>query len=84
VFSFRGQPIRQVSTKAWYQALERAGIQDFRCHDLWHTRASWHVQSGTPLYALQELGGGRVLKRSGITRTFRRNTWHRLPTGWLL
>lgn len=57
VFSFRGKPITQVSTKAWYAALERAGITDFRWHDLRHTWASWHVQSGTPLYALQELGG---------------------------
>lgn len=57
VFSFRGQPIRQVSTKAWYGALKRAGIVDFRWHDLRHTWASWHVQNGTPLFALQELGG---------------------------
>ena len=53
----RGKPIRQVSTKAWYAALERAGITDFRWHDLRHTWASWHVQNGTPLHALQELGG---------------------------
>ena len=57
VFSFRGQPITQVSTKAWYAALKRAGIDDFRWHDLRHTWASWHVQGGTPLFALQELGG---------------------------
>ncbi len=57
VFSFRGTPIRQVSTKAWYQALKKAGIQAFRWHDLRHTWASWHVQDGTPLFALQELGG---------------------------
>ena len=57
VFSFNGRPITQVSTKAWYKGLERAGITDFRWHDLRHTWASWHVQSGTPLYALQELGG---------------------------
>ena len=57
VFSYRGRPIRQVSTKAWYAALDRAGIADFRWHDLRHTWASWHVQSGTPLHALQELGG---------------------------
>ena len=57
VFSFRGKPIKQVSTKAWYQTLERAGIEDFRWHDLRHCWASWHVQSGTPLFALQELGG---------------------------
>ena len=57
VFSFRGKPVHQVSTKAWYQALQSAGIQDFRWHDLRHTWASWHVQNGTPLYALQEMGG---------------------------
>ena len=57
VFSYRGMSITQVSTKAWYAALERAGITDFRWHDLRHTWASWHVQQGTPLFALQELGG---------------------------
>jgi integrase len=57
VFCYRGRSIRQVSTKAWYQALERAGISDFRWHDLRHTWASWHVQNGTPMFALQELGG---------------------------
>lgn len=57
VFSYHGKPITQVSTKAWYAALERAGIVDFRWHDLRHTWASWHVQSGTPLFALQEMGG---------------------------
>ena len=57
VFSFRGKPIIQVSTKAWHAALERVGITDFRWHDLRHTWASWHVQNGTPLFALQELGG---------------------------
>lgn len=57
VFTFKGKTITQVSTKSWYAALERAGISDFRWHDLRHTWASWHVQNGTPLFALQELGG---------------------------
>lgn len=57
VFSYKGRPIIQVSTKAWYAALERADIRDFRWHDLRHTWASRHVQNGTPLFALQELGG---------------------------
>ena len=57
VFSFRGRPITQVSTKAWYEALARAGIEEFRWHDLRHTWASWHVQAGTPLHVLQELEG---------------------------
>ena len=30
VFSFRGKPIEQLRTKAWYQALKRASIRDFR------------------------------------------------------
>ncbi|HEY2464885.1 MAG TPA: site-specific integrase [Steroidobacteraceae bacterium] len=57
VFSFRGKPIVQVSSRAWYGALRRAEIKYFRWHDLRHTWASWHVQNGTPLFVLQELGG---------------------------
>lgn len=57
VFSYRGSPIIQVSTKAWYKGLEAAGIENFRWHDLRHTWACWHVQNGTPIFALQELGG---------------------------
>lgn len=57
VFSFNGRPITQVSTKAWYKGLAAVEIEDFRWHDLRHTWASWHVQNGTPLFALQELGG---------------------------
>ena len=57
VFTYEGQRIKQVSTMAWYKALKRAGIEDFRWHDLRHTWASWHAQNGTPLFALQELAG---------------------------
>ena len=57
VFSYRGHPVTQVNTKAWKAGLGRAGIENFRWHDLRHTWASWHVQAGTPLYVLQELGG---------------------------
>lgn len=57
VFSYNGQRITQTSTKTWYKGLVTVGIEDFRWHDLRHTWASWHVQNGTPLFALQELGG---------------------------
>ncbi len=57
VFTYHGNPVIQVNTKAWRQALERAEIKNFRWHDLRHTWASWHVQAGTPLNVLQELGG---------------------------
>ncbi|HSM98189.1 MAG TPA: site-specific integrase, partial [Gallionella sp.] len=57
VFSFRGKPVHQVNTKAWHNALKRVGIESFRWHDLRHTWASWHIQEGTPLHVLQELGG---------------------------
>lgn len=57
VFSYRGNAVHQVNTKAWRAGLQRAGISDFRWHDLRHTWASWHAQAGTPLHALQELGG---------------------------
>lgn len=56
VFTFRGRSVKEVNGKAWQAALLRAGIADFRWHDLRHTWASWHVQNGTPLYVLKELG----------------------------
>lgn len=56
VFSFRGRPINQVNTKAWEQALKRAGIAKFRWHDLRHTWAGWLTQNGVPLNVIQEMG----------------------------
>lgn len=57
VFSYKGKSVIQVNTKTWRMTLTKVGISNFRWHDLRHTWASWHVQAGTPLHVLQELGG---------------------------
>lgn len=57
VFTYRGKPLRSANTQAWRKALVRAGISDFRWHDLWHTWASWLRQNDVPTWVLQELGG---------------------------
>jgi integrase len=57
VFVYNGAPLRNVNTRAWQKARRRAGIEDFRWHDLRHTWASHHAMNGTPLHALQAMGG---------------------------
>jgi integrase len=57
VFTYRGQPIRHFHKTQWNAALERAGIQNFRWHDLRHTWASWLAQDGVPMNVLMEMGG---------------------------
>jgi len=57
VFTYQGKKIQQITTKAWRNALKLAGIKDFRFHDLRHTWASWHIQNGTTVHELQQLGG---------------------------
>lgn len=49
--------MRVDDNSAWRIGLAKAGIEDFRFHDLRHTWASWLIQSGVPLSVLQEMGG---------------------------
>lgn len=77
VFTYKGQPIKQVNTQAWYKALRRAGIQDFRWHDLRHTWASWLSQEGVDPLRLMELVGWRSLEM--VKRYRHLNVHHLAP-----
>jgi integrase len=82
VFIYRGHPINHVNGKAWRNALQRAGIENFRWHDLRHTWASWHVQGGTSLQELQLLGGWNcfdmVLRYAHLTSDHLRDAANRI------
>jgi integrase len=57
-FTYRGAHFSgAVGNSAWYEAVKRAELGNFRFHDLRHTWASWHRQSGTSTDELKDLGG---------------------------
>jgi len=57
-FTYRGKPIPwELTNTAWKNATRKAGLKDGRFHDLRHTWASWHRQSGTSCDELKDLGG---------------------------
>ncbi|KGQ30008.1 MULTISPECIES: tyrosine-type recombinase/integrase [Gallibacterium] len=58
----KGQPLKDINRKTFNKATEKCFLIDFHFHDLRHTWASWHVQSGTPLFTLKELGGWETLE----------------------
>jgi site-specific recombinase XerD len=53
-------PDRRIRT-AFENAVERAGLKDFRFHDLRHHFASWFMMRGGDLLALQKILGHRTL-----------------------
>ena len=62
VFPYRGKPVESPARTTFKAAKRKAGLPaGFTWHCLRHTWASWHVQSGTPLAVLQQLGGWKTL-----------------------
>lgn len=53
---------KEINRKSFNSAVKKLRLGDFHFHDLRHTWASWHVQSGTPLMVLKELGGWETLE----------------------
>ena len=47
---------------AWYEALDKAKIQDFRFHDLRHTAASYLAMSGATVPEIAAVLGHRTLQ----------------------
>jgi len=62
VFTYRGQPVKSASSVTWKRALQKAGIENFRRHDMRHTWASMMVQAGVPDNVLQTLGAWETPK----------------------
>jgi integrase len=65
IFRANRKRIHSVAT-GFRNACDRAGIEDFRFHDLRHTCAAWLVQAGVPLRQVRD-----VLGHSTVTMTER-------------
>jgi integrase len=52
--------------KAFKGACQRAGIQNFRVHDMRHTCAAWLVTAGVPLIVVRDLLGHASIKTTEI------------------
>lgn len=60
VFTYKGRRLRKANRDGLQSAMMESGLEG-GFHTLRHTWASWHVQAGTPLAVLKELGGWRTL-----------------------
>lgn len=61
VFTYKERKLNSIK-KSFHSARTKAGIQDFRFHDLRHTFASRLVQGGVPLYNVMGLTGHKSLE----------------------
>ena len=82
VFTYRGQNISDTVKTAFGAAVKRAGILDFRFHDLRHTFASHYIMKGGSIAALQKILGHKGIKMTmryaHLSNEFARNEIERL------
>lgn len=57
-----GNPLKEISNSTWKRITVAAKLEGLRFHDLRHNWATNHVEAGTDLLALKELGGWKTLE----------------------
>jgi len=83
VFTYKGRPLGQANTRSWRNALKRAGIKNFRRHDLRHVWATWHVMAGTTMAELQGLGAWKSAEMVRRYAHLGRSDCGQRPISWL-
>jgi len=82
---FSGKPFGSIKT-AWNKAIERAGISNFRFHDLRHTFASYLVMSGADMKTVSELLGHKTMtmteRYSHLSDSHKQKAVERLSTNF--
>ncbi len=72
VFTYQGRPVQRVGSDTWKKILAKAGIENFRWHDLRHCWATMMVRGGAPLHVIQALGAWKsekMVRRYGHLNT---------------
>jgi len=77
-----GRPVGKLRGSVLNGALERAGIENFRFHDLRHTWASWLIQNGASENFVQRMGGWKTA--SMVKRYATLKAQHLAPTAALI
>ena len=75
-----GQPLNNPQ-RCFIRTLERAGIKDFRIHDLRHTHASIAINNGASLYEVQHLLGHSQTKTTSRYAHLADETLRRVSDG---
>jgi integrase len=55
-------PLNEVQHRLWSKVIKKANVEGLRFHDLRHNWATKHIEAGTDLLALKELGGWKTLE----------------------